>query len=128
MIEGRGFMADIALEKSKGFAVEMVRLYQYLCSEKREYVMGRQILRSGTSIGANLTEAAYAYSLRDHAAKKSIALKECAETVYWLELLHDTGFISDDAFISRSVECVEILKLLSSAVKTLKKRIKGKGK
>jgi four helix bundle protein len=114
---------DIALEKSKKFSVEIVRLYQYLCSEKREFVMGRQILRSGTSVGANLTEAAYAYSTRDHAAKKSIALKECAETLYWLELLHDTNLISDDIFSRLTSDCEEILKLLASAVKTLKQKI-----
>jgi four helix bundle protein len=116
---------DVALEKSKRFAVEIVRLYQYLCAERREYVMGRQILRSGTSIGANLTEAVYAYSRKDFAAKKSIALKECAETLYWLELLHDTGFLSDDEYSRLSAGCEEILKLLAAAVKTLKKKEEG---
>jgi four helix bundle protein len=113
---------DATLEKSKKFAVEIVRVYQYLCSEKREFVMGRQILKSGTSIGANLTEAVYAFSTRDYAAKKSIALKECAETLYWLELLHDTDFISDDVFSGLTAGCKEILKMLVSAVKTLKNK------
>jgi four helix bundle protein len=119
-------MEDIALGKSKRFAVDIVRLYQYLCSEKREYVMAKQVLRAGTSIGANLTEAVYAFSEKDYAAKKSIALKECAETLYWLELLHDTDFISGDVFSRLTENCKEILKMLAVAVKTLKKRIKDK--
>jgi four helix bundle protein len=112
---------DIVLGKSKKFAVEIVRLYQYLCSEKHEYVISRQILRSGTSIGANLTEAVYAYSRKDYAAKKSVALKECAETLYWLELLHDTVLLPDDEFTRLTAECTEILKPLITILKTLKK-------
>jgi four helix bundle protein len=82
--------------------------------------MAKQILRSGTSIGANLAESVYAFSKKDYAAKKSIALKECAETLYWLELLHDTDFISGNEFSRLSENCKEILKMLTSAVKTLK--------
>jgi four helix bundle protein len=82
--------------------------------------MSRQILKAGTSIGANLTEAKYAFSTKDYAAKKSIALKECAETVYWLELLHDTEFLSEKEFSSMLADCEEILKILISSVKNLK--------
>jgi four helix bundle protein len=113
---------DIALEKSKAFSVRIVKLYQYLCAERKEFVMSRQILKAGTSIGANLTEAKYAFSTKDYASKKSIALKECAETVYWLELLHDTEYLSDNEFSSMLADCEEILKILISTVKKLKNK------
>ena len=78
---------NTARYKSKRFAVRIVRLYQYLCEEKREFVLSKQILRSGTSIGANLAEAECAISKKDFLSKIYIALKECSETLYWLELL-----------------------------------------
>ncbi|MDR1972480.1 MAG: four helix bundle protein [Treponema sp.] len=111
---------DLALEKSKAFSVRIVKLYQYLCAERKEFVISRQILKAGTSIGANLTEAKYAFSTRDYAAKKSIALKESAETVYWLELLHNTGYLSDPEFSSMAADCEEILKILIATVKKIK--------
>jgi four helix bundle protein len=115
---------DIALEKSKHFAIRIVELYKTLCSQKKEFVMAKQILRSGTSIGANLSEAVYAISKKDFLAKKYIALKECAETEYWLELLHNTGYLSDEEFTSLVTDCKEILKLLIAATKTLNTRSK----
>ena len=83
-----------ALRKSKLFAIRIVRLYQYLCSEKTEFVLSKQLLRSGTSIGANLAESECAISKKDFLAKVYIALKECAETLYWLELLRENGYLS----------------------------------
>lgn len=74
--------------KSKRFAVRIVNLYKYLCDNRKEYVLSKQVLRSGTSIGANLAEAESAMSKRDFLAKVYVALKECSETIYWLELLH----------------------------------------
>jgi four helix bundle protein len=106
-----------AIEKSKRFAVRIVGLYKYLIREHKEFVMGKQILRSGTSVGANLAEARYAISRRDFLAKKFIALKECSETEYWLELLRETGFISDPEFASLSADCKELLKILIATVK-----------
>lgn len=91
-------MGKTALEKSMDFAVRIVRLYQYLCREKKEFVMSKQILRSGTSIGANLREAKYAQSTNDFISKNSIALKEVSETEYWLELLFKTDYLTEKEY------------------------------
>lgn len=106
--------------KSKKFAVRIVRLYQFLSGEKREFVLSKQILRSGTSIGANLAEAECAISRKEFLAKIYIALKECAETLYWLELLHDTAYLTDEQFHSLACDCTELRKMLSSTTKTLR--------
>ena len=105
--------------KSKKFAVRAVRLYQYLCDEKHEYVLSKQVLRSGTSIGANVAEAECAISRKDFLAKLYIALKECSETLYWLEPLHETDYITDDQFKSLQQDCKEMRKMLSSTTKTI---------
>lgn len=105
--------------KSKKFAVRVVRLYQFLCDEKHEYVLSKQVLRSGTSIGANVAEAECAISRKDFLAKLYIALKECSETLYWLELLHETGYITDDQFKSLQQDCEGMRKMLSSTTKTI---------
>ena len=89
-------MENTAKFKSKRFAVRIVRLYQYLRNDKREFVLSKQLLRSGTSIGANIAEAIYGSSRRDFVAKPQIAKKEAAESMYWLELLNSCDFISDD--------------------------------
>lgn len=111
---------SIISTKSKAFALRIVRLYQYLCIHK-ESVIAKQMLRSGTSIGANIAESRYAQSKSDFAAKLQIALKEAAETQYWLELLRDAELVkSDKAFISLCDDCTELIKLLTSSVKTAK--------
>jgi len=115
-------MKDIATNKSKKLAVKIVNLYKMLCSEKKEFVMAKQILRAGTSIGANLAEAEFAISTKDYLSKKTIALKECAETVYWLELLYDTDLLSKVLFEELQSECMEILRLLNSSIKTTRRR------
>ena len=104
--------------KSKKFAVRIVRLYQYLESERKEYVLSKQILRSGTSIGANVHEALQGQSKADFTAKMSIALKEAAETEYWLELLFETGYLGEDEYKGIRSDCVEVAKMLISIVKT----------
>lgn len=109
---------SIAKEKSMAFAIRIVRLYQYLAAERKEFVLSKQLLRSGTSIGANIAEAIYGSSRRDFVAKLQIALKECAETAYWLELLHSCDYISDQMYRSLSVDCEELRKILSSSVKS----------
>jgi four helix bundle protein len=114
-------MKDIATKKSKAFAVKIVDLYKMLCFEKKEFVMSKQVLKAGTSIGANLAEAEFAFSKKDYISKKSIALKECAETIYWLELLHDTGFLDKKIFEDLHTECMGLLKLLLSAIKTMRR-------
>lgn len=108
-----------AKRKSKAFAVRIVRLYRYLCDEKKEYVLSKQLLRSGTSIGANLAEAECAISKRDFLSKVYIALKECMETKYWLELLHDTDYLTEQEYNSINLDCEELRKMLSSTTKTL---------
>jgi len=85
---------------SKSFALRTVKLEKYLREEKREFTLSRQILRSGTSIGANIRESIYAQSKADFISKMSIALKESSETEYWLELLHESGYVDDNSFES----------------------------
>lgn len=112
-------MADsLTLDKSKDFAIRIVNLYKYLCSEKHEFVMSKQLLRCGTSIGANLSEAMYGISRNDFIAKVFIALKETAETEYWLELLNKTDYLSDVEFDSIMNDCKELIKLLIRIAKT----------
>ena len=114
-------MGKTALEKSMDFAVRIVRLYQYLCREKKEFVMSKQILRSGTSIGANLREAKYAQSTNDFISKNSIALKEVSETEYWLELLFKIDYLTEKEYNAINADCSELAKLLTSIIKTTKK-------
>lgn len=111
-------MKSIIFEKSKSFAVRIVRLYKYLCLNKKEYVLSKQILRSGTSIGANIAEARCAISKKDFLSKMYIAFKECAETLYWLELLHDTDYLTEKEYVSLKNDCEEIRRMLSAITKT----------
>lgn len=110
----------ITYQKSKGFAVRIVNLYNYLCKEKKEYTLSKQLLKSGTSIGANIAEANCAISEKDFLAKMYIAFKECSETEYWLELLYDCNYLSIQEYESINEDCKEIKKLLSSITKTMK--------
>lgn len=112
-------MENTAKNKSKYFAIRVVCLYKFLCEDKHEFVMSKQLLRSGTSIGANLAEAECAISRKDFLAKVYIALKECAETLYWLELLHETGYLTGEQYRSMWKDCDEIRKMLSSTTKTI---------
>ena len=106
--------------KSKAFAVRMIRLYQYLTNEKREHVLSKQVLRSGTSIGANIREADNAQSKKDFVAKMQIALKEAGETEYWLELLQDTEYISGNAGENLRSDCHELYQMITAIIKTAK--------
>ena len=110
--------------KSKKFAIRIVHLYQYLCSEKKEFVLSKQLLRCGTSIGANLAESECAISKKDFLAKVYIALKECSEALYWLELLRETDYLSQAEYDSIYSDCDELRKMLSSTTKTLSESIK----
>ena len=114
---------DSITEKAKLFAIRIIKLYQYLTEKKKEFVLSKQVLRSGTSIGANRTEAVYAYSGKDFLHKNEIALGECAETLYWLELLEATGYITTKQSTSISSDCEELLKLFVSIVKSLKQNL-----
>lgn len=111
---------SITLKKSKAFALRIVRLYKYL-REYKESVIAKQMLRAGTSIGANIAESRYAQSKTDFASKLQIALKEAAETEYWLELLRDAELVeSSPAFDSICDDCTELIKMLTASVKTAK--------
>ena len=113
-------MEGPAREKSRKFAIRIVRAYQYLCEEKREYVLSKQFLRAGTSIGANLAEAECAISRNDFLAKVYIAFKECAETLNWLDILHETQFLTSEQYLSLQADCKELHRILSSTTKTIK--------
>ena len=107
--------------KSKEFAIRVVKLTRFLQEEKKEFVISKQLLRSGTSIGANVKEAIRGQSKADFTAKMNIALKESSETEYWLEILHETGYLSDSEFESAFFDNKEIIKILMSIVKTSRK-------
>lgn len=109
--------------KSKKFSVRIVNLYKYLCDKKNEYVLSKQILRSGTNIGANIAESECAISKKDFLSKIYIALKESAETLYWLDLLYETEYITDSQYESLYADCEEIKKMLSSTTKTINSTI-----
>lgn len=100
--------------------MRIVKVYEYLCSEKKEYTMSKQLLRSGTSIGANIAESQQAESRPDFIAKRNIALKEAVETNYWLQLLYATYFLSNAEFSSIMDDCREIEKLLTAILKSTK--------
>lgn len=118
-------MKNAVREKSFLFAVRIVNLHKYLATEKREFVLSKQVLRSGTAIGALVREAEQAESKPDFVHKMAIALKEANETAYWLELLHETKFLDAAAFLSIQPDIVEILKRLTSIITSTKK---GMGK
>ena len=113
-------MENAIEEKSFQFAVRIVKVYEYLCSEKKEYTMSKQVLRSGTSVGANVAEAQQAQSRPDFISKLNIALKEAVETNYWLRLLHTTGYLSEAQFTSIINDCRELEKMLITILKTAK--------
>ncbi len=113
-------MQNIIVVKSKDFAIRIVKLYRYLNENKKEYVLSKQLLKSGTSIGANVKEAIRGQSKPDFYAKMNIALKEASETEYWLEILKETEYIDDVSFKSIYADCQEILKILMSITKTQK--------
>ena len=108
--------------KSKEFAVRIVNLYRYLREDKKEYVMSKQLLRSGTSIGANIAESECAISDKDFLSKLYIAFKESAETQYWLDILFETSYLNSQEYESISADCTELKKMLSSITKTIRNK------
>lgn len=114
-------MESVVFEKSKNFALRIIALYKYLCDEKREFILSKQLLRSGTSIGANIAEANCACSRKDFLAKMYIAFKESAETAYWLELLYKAQYLTREQYDSINADCGELQKLLSSITKYIDK-------
>ena len=109
---------NIIVDKSKNFAIRIVKLYKYLNEEKKEYVLSKQLLRSGTSIGANVKEVVRGQSKADFTAKMSIALKEASESEYWLEILHKTEYLTEQQFDSIYADCKDLIKILMSIVKS----------
>jgi four helix bundle protein len=111
---------NVIKDKSFAFALRIVKLYQFMCDTKKEYVLSKQVLRSGTSIGANVRESEHGQSKADFIHKISISLKEANETDYWLELLFKAGYLDDKMYQSLKQDCEEILKILTAIVKTSK--------
>ena len=119
---------SIVANKSRQFAVRIIRLGQYLQTEKKEFILSNQIIRSGTSIGANIVEALKAISQKEFLQKMYIAFKECNETMYWLDLLYATSYLSEQQFQSMNNDCYELQKILSSITKTTKNKQPSKEK
>lgn len=120
---GRSGTANPLREKSYAFALRIIKASQMLNRDQREYVLSNQLMRAGTSIGANIAEAAHAQSKPDFVSKLSIALKECVETEYWISLLRDSGNFTEPQAASLLADCTEIKAMLIAAVKTAKKRM-----
>ena len=112
---------NIIVVKSYAFAVRCVNLYKYLCEQQHDFVIGKQLMRSATSVGANVKEAIRGVSKADFTAKMSIALKEASESEFWLEILKDTGYLTSQQYESVIGDCRELLKMLMSIIKSSKK-------
>lgn len=111
---------NVVQEKSYAFAIRIVKLYRYLTEKKKEYVLSKQVLRSGTSIGANIEEGIGGQSEKDFYAKLNIAYKEARETHYWLRILKDTDYLSSKESKAIMEDCTELLKIITAIIKTLK--------
>jgi four helix bundle protein len=111
---------NIVMNKSYAFALRIIKLYKHLITEQKEYVLSKQVLRSGTAIGALVKEAEHAQSKADFINKMNIALKEANETEYWLMLLKDSDYLDEKSFTSIHLDSSEMIKLLASIVKTSK--------
>jgi four helix bundle protein len=114
---------NIVKNKSFAFAVRVVRLYQFLCEQKKEFVLSKQLLRSGTSVGAMIREAEHAETKKDFTHKMGVTQKEINETIYWLELLKETDYLLSEQFESINTDAVEIIKLITAILKSAKSNI-----
>lgn len=111
----------IVQDKSYAFSIQIVNTYKKLVAQTKEYTLSKQLLRSGTSIGANIEESQGSYSRKEFTSKMKIAYKECLETIYWLRLLSDTNYLEKNVSDQLLANCVELKKLLSSILITLQK-------
>ena len=111
---------NIIQQKSYAFAIRVVKLYRYLTEKKKEYVLSKQLLRSGTSVGANVEESIGGQSKKDFYSKLNIAYKEARETHYWLRILRDTNYLSQTESSSLLKDCDELLKIIGSIIRTMK--------
>ena len=118
-------MADIVRELSFQFALDAIQLYKFLTTEKREFVLSKQFLRSATSVGANLREAKNAQSAIDFIHKNAISQKECDEAIYWLELLFASEYISETTFNDLNAKATSLLKIIKSIIITKKQNLKN---
>lgn len=109
---------NLIVVKSKAFALRSIKIYKFLIEEKREFVLSKQLLRSATSIGANVREAIRGQSNADFGAKMNIALKEASEAEYWLELLHESEYINNEISLELLNDCQELIRILTAVVKT----------
>ncbi len=119
---------NILVDKSFKFAIRVVNLYKHLSNNKKEYILSKQLLKCGTSIGANINEAQEGQSRADFISKLSIALKEARETKYWIELLKETNYLTDKEANSILKDVVELIKLLATIIKTTKEKSKMENK
>ena len=117
---------NIIADKTYNFAVRIVNLYKYLIKTEKEFVMPKQLLRCGTSIGANVSEAVKAQTTADFYTKLTIALKEANETQYWIKLLYDTGYLTEEQYLSIRKDIDEIVAILVAITKTTKEKLKSK--
>jgi four helix bundle protein len=111
---------SIIQQKSRDFAIRIIGCYKFLTEQKSEFIMSKQLLRCGTSIGANARESKNAQSRMDFLNKLNIALKEADETEYWLDLLHETNYLDDKQYTSLNDDCIELIKILTASIKKLK--------
>ena len=111
---------SIIQQKSRDFAIRIIGCYKFLTEQKSEFIMSKQLLRCGTSIGANTRESKNAQSRMDFLNKLNIALKEADETEYWLDLLHETKYLDDQQYTSLNDNCIELIKILTASIKKLK--------
>ena len=118
-------MADIVRELSFQFALDAIQLYKFLTTEKREFILSKQFLRSATSVGANLREAKNAQSAIDFIHKNAISQKECDEAIYWLELLFASEYISETTFNDLNAKATSLLKIIKSIIITKKQNLKN---
>src|SRR5690554_2792364 len=124
MVNGVNWMREnVVKNKSFAFAVRIVKLYQFLCNQKKEYVLSKQLLRSGTSVGAMIREAEHAETKKDFIHKMGLAQKEINETIYWLELLRETEYLTEEHFDSLNKDAIEIIKLTTAILRKVKSNI-----
>lgn len=114
---------NIVREKSYAFALRIVKAYKYLAEEKKEYVLSKQLLRCGTSVGANIEEAIGGQSSKDFFAKLNVSYKEARETMYWLRLLKDSDILNEKESDSLMNDCDELLKIIGTIIKTMKVKL-----
>ena len=113
---------NIIVTKSYSFALEIIKIYKFLINDKKEYIISKQMLRSGTSVGANIHEAIASESKKDFIHKLGIAVKEARETSYWLNLLKDSDYVNDEQFKNLNSYCDEVIRILNSIILTTKER------